>query len=73
MLELQNVSFEVEGEQEKKEILKDVSLVIEDKKFITITGPNGGGKSTLAKVIAGFEKPTSGRILLDGVDITEMV
>ena len=72
MLELQNVSFEVEGEQEKKEILKDVSLVIEDKKFITITGPNGGGKSTLAKVIAGIEKPTSGRILLDGVDITEM-
>ena len=46
--------------------------MIEDKKFITITGPNGGGKSTLAKVIAGIEKPTSGRILLDGVDITEM-
>lgn len=72
MLELQNVSFEVEGQQEKKGILKDVNLVIEDKKFIAITGPNGGGKSTLAKIIAGIEKPTNGKILLDGVDITEM-
>lgn len=72
MLELQNVSFEVEGQQEKKGILKDVNLVIEDKKFIAITGPNGGGKSTLAKIIAGIEKPTNGKILLDGMDITEM-
>lgn len=72
MLELQNVSFEVEGQQEKKGILKDVNLVIEDKKFIAITGPNGGGKSTLAKIIVGIEKPTNGKILLDGMDITEM-
>ena len=56
---------------ENKEILKNVSLKIEDR-FVAITGPNGGGKSTLAKVIAGIRKPSSGKILLDGVDITDM-
>ena len=53
-------------------ILNDVSLTLEDNKFVVITGPNGGGKSTLAKIIAGIEKPTSGQILWDGQDITEM-
>lgn len=72
MLKLQNVSFEVEGEHAKKEILRDINLEIEDKKFIVITGPNGGGKSTLARVIAGIEKPTSGKIYLDDMDITDM-
>lgn len=72
MLKLQNVFFEVEGEQERKEILRDINLEIEDKKFIVITGPNGGGKSTLARIISGIEKPTSGRIYLDDTDITEM-
>lgn len=75
MLELRHVSFDVEqdtNELKKKEIIRDVSLVIEDKKFVVITGPNGGGKSTLAKLIAGIEKPTSGQILLDGEDITEL-
>lgn len=67
MLELRNISFEVEG----KKILKDISLTIEDGGFFAITGPNGGGKSTLAKIIMGIEKPTGGKILLDGEDITD--
>ena len=71
MLELINVSFEVDTENEKKEILKDVSLKIDDR-FVAITGPNGGGKSTLAKIIAGIYQPTSGKILFDGEDITNM-
>ncbi|MCI6499007.1 ABC transporter ATP-binding protein [Lachnospiraceae bacterium HCP1S3_C3] len=72
MLELQDVSFMVDDEKDKhKEILKNISLKIEDGKFIAITGPNGGGKSTLAKVIAGIEKPTKGKIIYDGTDITE--
>jgi Fe-S cluster assembly ATP-binding protein len=71
MLELINVSFEVDTENEKKEILKDVSFKIDDR-FVAITGPNGGGKSTLAKIIAGIYQPTSGKILFDGVDITNM-
>ena len=66
MLELQHIGFEVEG---SKEILHDVNLTIDDR-FVAITGPNGGGKSTLAKIIAGINTPTSGRILLDGEDIT---
>lgn len=70
MLELRNISYEVEAESATKEILKDISLVIEDNKFVAITGPNGGGKSTLAKIIVGIERPTAGRILLDGKDIT---
>ena len=57
---------------EEKEIVKDLSLSVDSGKCVVITGPNGGGKSTMAKLIAGIEKPTSGRILLDGEDITEM-
>jgi len=71
MLELINVSFAVDGEEGKKEIVKNVSLKIEDG-FVALTGPNGGGKSTLAKLIAGIYTPTSGKILLDGLDITNM-
>src|SRR5699024_8082295 len=71
MLELKNVCFEVDSAT-RKDILKDINLTIEDNKFIAITGPNGGGKSTLAKIIVGIEKPTSGQILFDGVDITKM-
>lgn len=71
MLELQHVSFEVEQDGVKKHILKDVNLTIKER-FVAITGPNGGGKSTLAKVIAGILTPTEGRILLDGEDITEL-
>ena len=72
MLELKNVSFQVSEESKEKGILKDVSFTLEDNKFVAITGPNGGGKSTLAKIIAGIEKPTSGQILLDGEDITNL-
>ena len=68
MLELRHVGFETD---DNKEILRDVSLTVQDR-FVAITGPNGGGKSTLAKVIAGIYQPTSGQILLDGVDITHM-
>lgn len=71
MLELKNVSYEVGDSQENKEILKDVSVTI-DEHFVAITGPNGGGKSTLAKIIAGIIKPTGGQILLDGEDITNL-
>ncbi len=71
MLELQNISFQVEEEDSQKEILRDISLKIENDQFVAITGPNGGGKSTLARIIAGIEKPTAGRILLNGEDITE--
>lgn len=71
MLELKNVSFGVSGET-NKDILKNINLTIDDHKFIAITGPNGGGKSTLAKIIVGIEKPTSGQIIFDGQDITEM-
>jgi len=71
MLELQHVSYIVEQDGERKDILHDVNLTIDDR-FVAITGPNGGGKSTLAKIIAGILTPTSGRILLDGEDITEL-
>lgn len=70
MLELKNICYSVEDDAQK-DILKNVNLKIDDR-FVVITGPNGSGKSTLAKIIAGIIKPTSGQILLDGVDITEM-
>lgn len=69
MLELKDISFQVNDETADKEILKNINLKIEDR-FVAITGPNGGGKSTLAKLIAGIVTPTSGQILLDGEDIT---
>lgn len=71
MLELKNISFEVPKENGQKEIIRDVSLKIDEHKFVVITGPNGGGKSTLAKLIVGIEKPTSGRIFFNGEDITD--
>ena len=71
MLELKNISFDVTDDKGQKEIIKNLSLTIDDHKFVVITGPNGGGKSTLAKLIAGIEKPTSGSIILNGEDITD--
>ena len=68
MLELENICFEVNNG--KKQILKNINLKLDDN-FIVITGPNGSSKSTLAKIIAGIVKPTSGRIILDGIDITD--
>lgn len=75
MLELKNISLSVEdefAENNTKGILRDVNLTIETGKFIVITGPNGGGKSTMAKMIAGILKPDQGQILLDGEDITNL-
>ena len=72
MLELKNVSFEDSEGTNDKGILKNINLNIDDKKFLAITGPNGGGKSTLAKLIAGIYRPTSGHIFFDGTDITDL-
>ena len=71
MLELKNISFSAESENGEKEIIKNISMTL-DGGFIALTGPNGGGKSTLAKIIAGIIKPTSGQILFDGEDITNL-
>ncbi len=72
MIELQKLSFEVEEDGVTKNIIKDLDLTIKSGIFTVITGPNGGGKSTLAKLIAGIRKPTSGKIIFDGTDITDM-
>ncbi len=72
MLELKHISFIVKDDKGEKEIIKDVSLTLDDGKFLVITGPNGGGKSTLAKLIMGIEKPTGGQIIWNGIDITNM-
>lgn len=71
MLELKNIGYRVQDELGEKEILKDINLTL-DERFVAFTGPNGGGKSTLAKVIAGILKPTSGKIYLDGQDVTDL-
>ena len=74
MLELKHISYAVpaeDGSSGTKEILHDVSLTVEER-FVAITGPNGGGKSTLARIIAGIVKPTEGEIWLDGQNITDL-
>ncbi len=71
MLELIDVSYTVFDGENKKEIVKNLNLTIDDR-FVALTGPNGGGKSTLAKLIAGIYIPTSGKILFNGTDITNM-
>ncbi len=71
MLELKNVFYTVPTDDGEKTILKNISLQI-DERYVAITGPNGGGKSTLAKMIAGIISPTAGQILLDGEDITAL-
>lgn len=72
MIELKNLSFSVAADDGKLEIIDNLNLTLDDGKFIVITGPNGGGKSTLAKLIMGIEHPTSGRIVFDGKDITDL-
>ena len=72
MLELKNLHFTVSDENGEKHILNGVDLAIEDKRFVVITGPNGGGKTTLARTIMGINEATSGQILWNGEDITSM-
>ena len=72
MLEIKHLSFGVEGDNGALDILKDVSLTVEDHKFVVITGPNGGGKTTLAKTIMGLNMPTAGQIIWNGRDITHL-
>lgn len=71
MLQLIDLCYDAQSENGVKEIIKNVNLTI-DEKFVAFTGPNGGGKSTLAKLIMGLIKPTSGRILFNGTDVTDM-
>ena len=70
MLKVENLSFSVNENGTEQNILSDVSFDVKKGEMLVITGPNGGGKSTLAKVLMGIEKAASGRILLDGEDIT---
>lgn len=72
MLELRHVSYDVDDNDSNREILKDISLKVDSRKFVAVTGPNGGGKSTLAKLIAGIYVPSEGQIIFDGQDITHM-
>lgn len=72
MLELQNLSFQVSSDTSQKEIIKNINLTLGDNSLTAITGPNGGGKSTLARLIMGIERPTEGRIFFNGTDITDM-
>ena len=72
MLELRHLSYAVHEDGGELGILNDISLTVGDGRLVVFTGPNGGGKSTLAKIIAGIIKPTSGQIILDGTDLTGM-
>ncbi len=73
MLEIKDLSYQVEGEAGRGlDILNGVSLSIGENKLVVITGPNGGGKTTLAKAIMGLVRPTGGSILWNGTDITQM-
>ena len=72
MLELKHVSFSVNEEGAKQEILRNISLTIDDHKFVVITGPNGGGKTTLAKAIMGIVEPTEGEIFYNGTNISNL-
>ena len=72
MLELKHLSFSADGEKGAVDILRDVSLTVKDGTFLVVTGPNGGGKTTLAKTIMGLNQATSGQILWNGEDITPL-
>lgn len=72
MLEIKDLSLTLEGDKGAVEILHNINLMLEDHKLYVLTGPNGGGKSSLAKTIMGIYQPTSGQILLDGRDITQL-
>lgn len=72
MLNIKNLSYMVAEENGSREILRNVNLTVEDRRFVVITGPNGGGKTTLAKAVMGINKPTGGSVVWNGTDITEM-
>ena len=74
MLEVKNLGFNVKNDRDGQqlEIIDDISFTLDDGKFLVITGPNGGGKSTLARLIMGIEKPVHGQIVYNGRDITEL-
>ena len=72
MLELKGLSYQVEDNGAQTDILRGIDLTIDNNKFVVITGPNGGGKTTMAKVIMGLAEPTSGQILYNGQDITHL-
>ena len=72
MLELKHISYSVREADETLGILKDISLTVNDHKLVVFTGPNGGGKTTLAKIIMGLVTPTEGQILWNGQDVTHM-
>ena len=72
MLELKGLSYRVEDNGAQTDILRGIDLTIDNNKFVVITGPNGGGKTTLAKAIMGLVQPTGGSILWNGADITQM-
>ena len=72
MLEIKNLSYRVQGENGPVDILNQVDLTVEDKKFIVITGPNGGGKTSLARAVMGIYQPTGGEIHWNGQDITNL-
>lgn len=72
MLEIKNLCYRVEGEEGPIDILRDISLSVEDKKFIVVTGPNGGGKTSLARAVMGINPATSGKIIWNGEDITDL-
>ena len=71
MIELRNISYHVKDEAGEKDVLDNISLTLNGR-FVALTGPNGGGKSTLAKVIAGIIRPTSGKVIWNGEDITDL-
>ncbi|NCB62090.1 MAG: ATP-binding cassette domain-containing protein [Clostridia bacterium] len=72
MLEIKNLSYRVDGGTGQMDILQDVTLTIEPHRFVAITGPNGGGKTTLARAVMGLIRPTAGQILWNGTDITAL-
>lgn len=72
MLQIEHLSFDVRDDGRQAEILSDISFNVADGEMLVITGPNGGGKSTLAKLLMGINEATSGRIILNGEDITDL-
>lgn len=72
MLEIKNLTLKLEENGQEIKVLDNINLKIEEKKLYVMTGPNGGGKSSIAKAIMGIYIPSSGKILMDGIDITNM-